>query len=78
MDMDLIAMFNKSMNLITRLNKENFIFQTRSFQIWWLNSVSFEKIQASAELKLCLLGPQKTGTWGVNTTIVKKCLRTSH
>ena len=29
-------MFNKSMNFIGRLNKENHYFSNQSFDIWWL------------------------------------------
>ena len=38
MDLALFVMFNKSMNFIRRLNRENFYFSSQSFQIWWITS----------------------------------------
>ena len=38
MDLALFVMFNKSMDFIRRLNRENFYFSSQSFQIWWLIS----------------------------------------
>ena len=35
MDFSLFVMFNKSMDFIRRLNRENFYFSNQSFQIWW-------------------------------------------
>ena len=31
----LFVMFNKSMDFIRRLNRENFYFSSQSFPIWW-------------------------------------------
>ena len=35
MDLDLFVMFNKSIDFVRRLNRENFYFSSQSFQIWW-------------------------------------------
>ena len=36
MDLVLFVMFDKFMNFIRRLNRENFYFSNESFQILWL------------------------------------------
>ena len=38
MDLGPFVMFNKSMNFIIRLKRENFYFSNQSLQIWWLIS----------------------------------------
>ena len=43
-------MFNKSMNIIRRLNRENFYFSSQSFQIWW--QISGLKVWKNAKFQL--------------------------
>ena len=79
MDLGLFIMFNKSMNFIRGLNRENFYFHlefsnlvTNKQHIYG----SYEKIQnlSSISLKLCMLCPKNTGIWGVKNTIALQLL----
>ena len=69
-----LSLFNKSMSMncihVRRLNRGNFYFSNKRFQILWLISgMEVIKIQTfiSVTLNLCIL--KYTETWGVNTTI---------
>ena len=48
-----------SMNFIRRLNRENFYFSNKSFQIWWLTSGITEKIQNIIPIKFIPASPKK-------------------
>ena len=65
-------MFKKAINSINMLNREKILIVQTSFQnLWLIRDMKDKKIQnfSSIPLKLCLLG-KKTGTWGVNPSII--------
>ena len=68
-------MFNKSINLIRRWNREKFYFSNQSFQILLISSVEVMKtytISTHYLYSYFLLGQKITGTYDVNSTTVTK------
>ena len=51
-------MFNKSMNFIRNINRENFYFSNQSFPIWWLNEGRKVMRKTQFQLNICKIMPR--------------------
>ena len=69
-------MFNKSTNIIRRLNRENFYFSSQSFQIWW--QISGLKVWKNAKFQLNISKLWQLGQKNTISESNNKCLNSRY